>query len=92
MFIFRLNILSLKPKLKPRQSNLDKISLILISFPELIQKWIFDEFELSVDCFADISELHQMCEDLPADEFTVADFSDKESSLPVFLVILDVRV
>ena len=59
---------------------------------ELIQKWIFDEFELSVDCFADISELHQMCEDLPADEFTVADFSEKDSDLPVFLVLLDVRV
>ena len=66
--------------------NIEDINL------ELIQKWIFDEFELNVDCFEDISELHQMCEDLPADEFTVADFSDKESSLPVFLVILDVRV
>ena len=59
---------------------------------ELIQKWIFDEFELYVDCFEDISELHHMCEDLPSDRFTVADFSEKDSHLPVFLVLLDVRV
>lgn len=59
---------------------------------ELIQKWIFDEFELTVDCFNDISELHNMCEDLPSDNFTVADFSEKDSDLPVFLVLLDVRV
>ena len=59
---------------------------------ELIQKWIFDEFELHVDCFADISELHDICADLPADMFTVADFSEKDSDLPVFLVLLDVRM
>lgn len=59
---------------------------------ELIQKWIFDEFKLNVDCFADISELHFRCEDLPSDMFTVTDFSDNESDLPIFLVLLDVRV